>query len=192
MPLFKRFSIYMSDVLHKLLLFLMFVLGTILYVFVAQCYVLTCYLLSDAHQMVCECKASISSDTPSDVAPEALPRLKIWVENSMYHTFNHNIWKCIMCWWQQIGVSEEQHDGLVWKFTWLLWFCIKWPTTFCFWHRRKMAYIQEIQEYLWKDLIFHNYSLQVELQTMPPLLQDFGNPVPNMLRRDLRRFYAFL
>lgn len=34
--------------------------------------------------------------------------------------------------------------------------------------------------------------LQVELQTQPPLLQDFGNPVSDVFGRDLRRFYALL
>ena len=34
--------------------------------------------------------------------------------------------------------------------------------------------------------------LQVELQTLPPLLQDFGNPVSYMFRRDLRWLYALL
>lgn len=55
-----------------------------------------------------------------------------------------------------------------------------------------MADVQEIQEYLWKNPIFHNYSLQVELQTQPPLLKDFGNPVSDMFGRDLRRLYALL
>lgn len=34
--------------------------------------------------------------------------------------------------------------------------------------------------------------LQVELQTMSPLLQDFGNPVSDMFRRHLRWLYALL
>lgn len=55
-----------------------------------------------------------------------------------------------------------------------------------------MADVQEIQEYLWKNPIFHNYSLQVELQTQPPLLEDFGNPVSDVLGRDLGRLYALL
>lgn len=122
----------------------------------------------------------------------ALPWLKIWVENSMYHTFDHNVWEWIVSRRQQVGVSQKQQDRLMWKFTWFLWFCIKWPTAFCFWHWRKMADIQEIQEYLWENSIFHNYSLQVELQTMSPLLQDFGNPVSNMFGGDLRWLYALL
>lgn len=34
--------------------------------------------------------------------------------------------------------------------------------------------------------------LQVELQAMPPLLQDSGNPVSDMFGRHLRRLYALL
>lgn len=34
--------------------------------------------------------------------------------------------------------------------------------------------------------------LQVELQAVPPLLQDFGNPVSDVFRWDLRWFYALL
>lgn len=34
--------------------------------------------------------------------------------------------------------------------------------------------------------------LQVELQTLPPLLQHFGNPVSDVLWRHLRRLYALL
>lgn len=34
--------------------------------------------------------------------------------------------------------------------------------------------------------------LQVELQAVPPLLQDFRNPVSHMLGGDFRRLYALL
>lgn len=64
--------------------------------------------------------------------------------------------------------------------------------SFLFLALKEVADVQEIQEYLWKNPIFHNYSLQVEFQPMPPLLQDFGNPVSNMFRRDLRWLYALL
>lgn len=51
-----------------------------------------------------------------------------------------------------------------------------------------MADIEEIQEYLWKNLIFHEHSLEVELESMSPLIENLGNPVPHMLRRDFWRF----
>lgn len=34
--------------------------------------------------------------------------------------------------------------------------------------------------------------LQVELQALPPLFQDFGDPVSDMFGRHLRRLYALL
>lgn len=51
-----------------------------------------------------------------------------------------------------------------------------------------MADIEEIQEYLWKNLIFHDYSLEVELESLSPLLKNLRHPVPHMLRRDFWRF----
>lgn len=70
-----------------------------------------------------------------------LPRLQIWVENAMDHTFNHNVGECICknkqksllkdvldkkkmqigerdrTVRQQVGVSQKQHDRLMRKFT---------------------------------------------------------------------------
>lgn len=126
------------------------------------------------------------------VSMAVLPQLKIWVKDAMYHTFNHDIWICIVSWRKQVGVSQKQHNWLVCKFTRSLRFCIKRPIAFCFWYWGTMADIQEIQEYLWENLTFHNYGLQVELQTLPPLLQDFWDPVSDMFWRYFRWFYAFL
>lgn len=56
------------------------------------------------------------------------------------------------------------------------------PTALCFRHWRKVADIQEIQEYLWKSLVFHNYSLTKQtkqkqiamcVQSSGPELHDF-------------------
>ena len=33
------------------------------------------------------------------------------------------------------------------------------PTTLGFWQRWEVPDVEEIQEYLWKDLVFHDYSL---------------------------------
>lgn len=38
------------------------------------------------------------------------------------------------------------------------------PAALCFWHRGKVADVQEIQEYLWKNPIFHNYGLARQKQ----------------------------
>lgn len=121
----------------------------------------------------------------------ALPCLKIREEDSVHHTFDHNIGKGIVCRGQQVWISQVHHDWLMRQLTRFQWFCVEGAAAFCFWHWRKMADVEEIQEYLWEDLIFHNYSLQVELQALSSLLQNFGDPVSDMFRRDFRGFYAF-
>lgn len=47
------------------------------------------------------------------------------------------------------------------------------PTTLSFWQWREMADIEEIQEYLWKNLIFHDYSLHTHAQKNQMVIPEY-------------------
>lgn len=160
---------------------------------VDQFILLTCHVFPDTHsETVRRYEASLHGGVSSDWVLKFLPRLKIRIENAVDYALDHHVRKHIVCRWYQVGVSQKQQDRLMWEFTRFLRFCVEWPAAFGFWHGGKVADVQEIQKYLWENLVFHNYGLQVELQALPPLLQDLRNPVPDMFWGDFGWLYALL
>lgn len=62
--------------------------------------------------------------------------------------------------WEQNSATNKRHHKLLSIFNLKPACSSNSPAAFRFWHWRKMADVEEIQEYLWEDLIFHNYSLR--------------------------------